>query len=210
MSTRSNSTSNDPVIESRDDLLAPMIGGEKPKDRWRIGTEHEKFVFSRDTHAAPSYAEEGGIRDLLLSLEQFGWSPVEELGPDGKMNVIAMSGEDGTVSLSDLQALDALADQYESEGLQGRDAKLWLAMSLAANDYPADANDIFREALEAPGASPRARLEWARLFRARYNHRDASQLLEEALKADPDHPEILVELAAVDVEVVPDPTTNSD
>ncbi|MBD90573.1 MAG: hypothetical protein CL940_09560 [Deltaproteobacteria bacterium] len=96
--------------------------------------------------------------------------------------------------------LDALADQYESEGLEGGDAKLWLAMSLAANDYPADANDIFREALEAPGVSPRARLEWARLFRARYNHRDASQLLEEALKADPDHPEILVELAVVDVE----------
>ncbi|MBH9537087.1 glutamate--cysteine ligase [Novosphingopyxis sp. YJ-S2-01] len=99
MSTRSNSTSNDPVIESRDDLLAPMIAGEKPKERWRIGTEHEKFVFCRDSHAAPSYDEEGGIRDLLLSLEQFGWSPVEELGPSGNMNVIAMSGEDGTVSL---------------------------------------------------------------------------------------------------------------
>ena len=99
MSTRSTSTSDDPVIENRDDLLAPMIGGEKPKADWRIGTEHEKFVYCRDSHAAPSYAEAGGIRDLLLALQDYGWKPVEEIGPDGTDNVIAMSGNDGTVSL---------------------------------------------------------------------------------------------------------------
>ena len=89
MSTRSTSEQSDPVIESRDDLLAPMIGGEKPKASWRIGTEHEKFVYHRDTHQAPSYAEDGGIRDLLLALEKYGWKPVEEIGPDGTKNVIA-------------------------------------------------------------------------------------------------------------------------
>ena len=99
MSTRSTSEQSDPVIESRDDLLAPMIGGEKPKASWRIGTEHEKFVYHRETHQAPSYAEDGGIRDLLLALEKYGWKPVEEIGPDGTKNVIAMSGKDGTVSL---------------------------------------------------------------------------------------------------------------
>jgi len=99
MSTRVTATADDPVIETRVQLLAPMIGGEKPPQAWRIGTEHEKFVYDVNTHAAPSHDEPGGIRDLLLALTEFGWQPVEERGPDGTINVIAMSGPDGTVSL---------------------------------------------------------------------------------------------------------------
>ena len=55
MSTREASTADDSVIESRDQLVAPMKGGEKSKDRWRIGTEHEKLVFRTDDRSAPSY-----------------------------------------------------------------------------------------------------------------------------------------------------------
>ncbi|ABC62675.1 glutamate--cysteine ligase [Erythrobacter litoralis] len=94
MSTREDSGADEPIIESRDQLVAPMQAGEKPKDRWRIGTEHEKLVYKRDGFRAPSYDEDGGIRDILLEMQQFGWQPVEE---DGK--VIALKGEDGAVSL---------------------------------------------------------------------------------------------------------------
>lgn len=94
MSTRETSAADEPVIEGIDDLTAPMRAGEKPKSDWRIGTEHEKFVFdTRDFHA-PSYDEEGGIHDILMSLTEFGWEPIEENG-----HVIAMRGADGTVSL---------------------------------------------------------------------------------------------------------------
>jgi glutamate--cysteine ligase len=94
MSTREASTANDPVIESLDQLVIPMVKGEKPPEDWRIGTEHEKLVYKHSDHRAPSYDEKCGIRDLLGGLEQFGWSPVEEGG-----NVIALKGEDGAVSL---------------------------------------------------------------------------------------------------------------
>ena len=94
MSTRQVSNRNDPVIEHRDQLLAPMIKGEKPRADWRIGTEHEKLVYCTGDHHAPSYDEKGGIRDLLLALEDYGWEPVIENG-----NVIALSGSDGAVSL---------------------------------------------------------------------------------------------------------------
>ena len=94
MTTRTDSARADPTIESREDLLAPFIGGEKPKERWRIGTEHEKFVYRQDDRRAPSYEEPGGIRDLLNEMTQFGWEPVVENG-----NVIALSGPDGNVSL---------------------------------------------------------------------------------------------------------------
>ncbi len=94
MSTREASGDHDPIIESIDQLVAPMLGGEKPKDDWRIGTEHEKLVYKRDDFRAPSYDEPCGIRDMLMNLREFGWEPVEENG-----NVIALKGEDGAVSL---------------------------------------------------------------------------------------------------------------
>ncbi|MGX7953134.1 glutamate--cysteine ligase [Tsuneonella sp. HG249] len=94
MSTREASSADDPIIESRDQLVAPMADGEKPKDAWRIGTEHEKLVYKGEDHRAPSYDEACGIRDMLMALTQFGWEPVEENG-----KVIAMRGADGTVSL---------------------------------------------------------------------------------------------------------------
>jgi len=94
MSTREVSDRADPIVESLDQLAAPMAAGEKPRAAWRIGTEHEKFVYDLVDHHAPSYDEPGGIRDLLMALTEFGWTPIEEGG-----KVIAMQGADGTVSL---------------------------------------------------------------------------------------------------------------
>ncbi len=98
-----------PIIESRDQLIASFARGEKPADRWRIGTEHEKFVYRTADHRAPSYDEPGGIRDLLMALTEHGWRPVEEIGPDGSTNVIALNGADGSVSLEP-------AGQFELSG----------------------------------------------------------------------------------------------
>src|SRR3954466_2510775 len=104
MTTRTETGKADPTIESRDDLLRPFLKGEKPKEAWRIGTEHEKFVYRRADHRAPSYDEPGGIRDLLNAMTEFGWEPVEEGG-----KVIALSGKDGNVSLEP-------AGQFELSG----------------------------------------------------------------------------------------------
>jgi glutamate--cysteine ligase len=104
MSTRTATADADPIIESRDDLFTVFAKGEKPKDRWRIGTEHEKFVYRTADHRAPSYEEPGGIRDLLNELTAFGWEPVIEGD-----HVIALSGSDGAISLEP-------AGQFELSG----------------------------------------------------------------------------------------------
>jgi len=93
-----------PIIESRDQLIQSFARGEKPKDAWRIGTEHEKFVYANGDHHAPSYDEPSGIRALLGELEQYGWKPVMEGGKP-----IAMSGADGSISLEP-------AGQFELSG----------------------------------------------------------------------------------------------
>ena len=94
MSTRTAGDGADPQIETRDDLLAIFAKGEKPKDRWRIGTEHEKFVYFKDSHRAPSYEEKGGIHALLIGLTKYGWEPIYEGD-----KIIALGGPDGNVSL---------------------------------------------------------------------------------------------------------------
>jgi len=67
MTTRTDLSAS-PLIESRDDLLSVFERGARPKADWKIGTEHEKFVYRLDDHRAPSWDEEGGIRDLLMGL----------------------------------------------------------------------------------------------------------------------------------------------
>ena len=118
MTTRTDD-SESPLIEGREDLLAVFSGGEKPRDAWRIGTEHEKFVYRVGDHRAPSYEEPGGIRDLLMGMTEFGWSPVIENG-----NVIALSGPDGTISLEPAGQLElsgaALANLHETCAEAGR------------------------------------------------------------------------------------------
>ncbi|MFT3977879.1 MAG: glutamate--cysteine ligase [Sphingomonas bacterium] len=104
MTTKTVSERNSPVIESREQLIASFARGEKPRERWRIGTEHEKFVYALDDHHAPSWDEPAGIRALLIELQQHGWQPVEEGG-----NLIALTGADGSVSLEP-------AGQFELSG----------------------------------------------------------------------------------------------
>jgi len=108
MTTRTDDSESAP-IEGRDDLLATFSAGEKPPEKWRIGTEHEKFVYRLSDHRAPSYDEAGGIRDLLNGLTEFEWRPVIESG-----NVIALTGPDGTISLEP-------AGQFELSGAMLRD-----------------------------------------------------------------------------------------
>jgi glutamate--cysteine ligase len=83
-----------PLITSRADLIAAMARGAKPKSEWRIGTEHEKFVFRRaDLHPVP-YDGADGIRALLEGLRRFGWEPVL----DGDM-IVGLSGGGAAISL---------------------------------------------------------------------------------------------------------------
>jgi glutamate--cysteine ligase len=76
-----------------EDLVAWLAEGAKPKSRWRVGAEHEKFVFRLGTHEPVPY-EPRGIKALLEGLTRFGWSPVHE----GE-NVIALERGGANVSL---------------------------------------------------------------------------------------------------------------
>jgi len=81
-------------IGSRDDLVRYLADGCKPKAEWRIGTEHEKFVYDLKTREPLKYEGTPGIRALLEGMQRFGWEPVKE----GE-TVIGLTQKDASISL---------------------------------------------------------------------------------------------------------------
>jgi len=77
-----------PPITDKRQLVEYHASGNKPPSAWRVGTEHEKFVFRRSDLKRVPYDGPDGIRALLEGMMRFGWKPVIENG-----NVIALSND---------------------------------------------------------------------------------------------------------------------
>ncbi|MCC1481138.1 glutamate--cysteine ligase [Roseibaca sp. Y0-43] len=82
-------------IESKAQLAEYLAAGCKPKDQWRIGTEHEKFGYCRDTLNPLPYDGPRSIRAVLEGLrDRYGWAPVLEAG-----HIIGLEKDGANVSL---------------------------------------------------------------------------------------------------------------
>jgi glutamate--cysteine ligase len=69
------------AISSRDELVAWFEAGCKPVEKFRIGTEHEKFPFRRADLSPVAYDGPNGIRALLEGMQALlGWEPILEEG----------------------------------------------------------------------------------------------------------------------------------
>jgi len=66
-------------IETRDELVAWLEAGCKPKAQFRVGTEHEKFAFTVEDNRPVPYAGRRSIRALLDGMQHLlGWEPITE------------------------------------------------------------------------------------------------------------------------------------
>jgi len=82
-------------VESEADLARYLEAGCKPREDWRIGTEHEKFGYDLATLQPLPYDGPCSIRAMLDGLaEGFGWTRVEEGG-----HVIGLMKHGANVSL---------------------------------------------------------------------------------------------------------------
>ncbi|MCP4818872.1 MAG: glutamate--cysteine ligase [Shimia sp.] len=82
-------------IEHHDQLAEYLSSGCKPREDWRIGTEHEKFGYCKDTHKPLPYEGERSILAVLEGLRDgHGWSPLEEGG-----KLIGLEKDGANVSL---------------------------------------------------------------------------------------------------------------
>ena len=83
-------------IESRDELVAWFAAGEKPRERFRVGTEHEKFAFTLARNEPVPYEGDRSIRALLEGMQSLlGWEAIME-GP----NIIGLSDVTGGGAIS--------------------------------------------------------------------------------------------------------------
>src|SRR5499425_877353 len=66
-------------LSSRDELVAWLAAGVKPKSEFRIGTEHEKTPFTLEGHRPVPYEGARGIGALLEGMKLLlGWEPIME------------------------------------------------------------------------------------------------------------------------------------
>jgi glutamate--cysteine ligase len=83
-------------IETREELVAWLEAGCKPKAGFRIGTEHEKFAFTVAGHRPVPYAGPCGIKALLEGMQaHLGWEPILDDG-----NLIGLFDEAGGGAIS--------------------------------------------------------------------------------------------------------------
>ena len=85
--TTTPSSPGAPITDKRQ-LIEHLEAGSKPPAAWRVGTEHEKFVFRRSDLRRVPYDGRDGIAAVLRGMTRFGWKPVIENG-----DTIALSND---------------------------------------------------------------------------------------------------------------------
>jgi glutamate--cysteine ligase len=82
-----------------EDLAAWFAQGAKPPSTFRVGAEHEKFVFHVATREPVAYDGPAGIRALMEGLMRFGWSGTYEATEDGGWTLIGLSRGAANITL---------------------------------------------------------------------------------------------------------------
>ncbi len=89
-------TTDQTPLGTLDDMAAYMDAGSKPKEKFRIGTEHEKFAFFRADNSPVPYFGEASISALLKGMQaKLGWEPII----DGE-NIIGLGEQSGMGAIS--------------------------------------------------------------------------------------------------------------
>ncbi|RWX77101.1 glutamate--cysteine ligase [Neorhizobium lilium] len=89
-------TTDTTPLSSVSELSDYLAQGSRPKEQFRIGTEHEKFAFFKADHSPVPYAGEASISALLKGMQaKLGWEPIM----DGD-NIIGLGEQSGMGAIS--------------------------------------------------------------------------------------------------------------
>lgn len=74
-------TTDETALTGVEQLADYLAEGCKPKDAWRIGTEHEKFPFYTADNSPVPYDGPRGIKAILEGMQAtLGWEPIIDEG----------------------------------------------------------------------------------------------------------------------------------
>ncbi|TWF57350.1 glutamate--cysteine ligase [Neorhizobium alkalisoli] len=89
-------TTDQTPLSSVSELAAYMAEGPRPKEKFKIGTEHEKFVFFTKDNGPVPYFGDASISALLKGMQaRLGWEPIM----DGA-NIIGLGEQSGMGAIS--------------------------------------------------------------------------------------------------------------
>ncbi|MDR3516175.1 MAG: glutamate--cysteine ligase [Azospirillaceae bacterium] len=127
-------SSAEPITDRRQ-LVSYLEAGSKPVTDWRIGTEHEKFVYRLSDLRPVAYDGPQGIAELLTRMIRFGWQPWEENGAIialtcGAANVTLEPGGQVELSGAPLETLHQTCAEIQTHLAQVKeiDAELGIGM----------------------------------------------------------------------------------
>jgi len=115
-----------PITDKRQ-LVDYHASGNKPPSAWRVGTEHEKFVFRRSDLARVPYEGPDGIGALLQGMRRFGWDPVMEgnniiaLENDARCSITLEPGGQFELSGAPLETIHQTCDEVHEHLRQVRE-----------------------------------------------------------------------------------------
>ena len=79
------------MINSKEHIIEYFNSGIKDKKDFKIGIEHEKFLFENKNNKRIDYSK---IKEMFSALIEFGWSPIKE-----RENIIGLNKGDKNITL---------------------------------------------------------------------------------------------------------------
>ena len=63
------------MIDKKEKIIEYFKSGIKDKKNFKIGIEHEKFLFEKNSNKRVNYLK---IKEMFSALLEFGWNPIME------------------------------------------------------------------------------------------------------------------------------------
>ncbi len=93
------------MVNSKEQIINYFKSGIKDKKDFKLGIEHEKFLFNVEDNTRINYSK---IKEMFNSLNEFGWKPIYE-----KNNVIALNKNGKNITLEPGNQIELSGDKLK-------------------------------------------------------------------------------------------------
>ena len=94
------------MIIKKEDLIKYFESGIKKVNQFKIGVEHEKFLFDQNTNKRADYKT---ILEMFKALNEFGWKPIME-----KTNIIGLKKMGKSITLEPGNQIELSGDKLNN------------------------------------------------------------------------------------------------
>ncbi len=91
------------MVDSKEQIIKYFISGIKKENNFKIGIEHEKFLFNSLNNKRIDYSK---IKEMFEALLEFGWSPVLEKG-----NIVGLNNHGKNITLEPGNQIELSGDK---------------------------------------------------------------------------------------------------